>query len=57
MLEDIGTGERLLNLLLGDDPARAEAALLGYARTMGSLHGLTIGRETEYDSLWSALGR
>jgi hypothetical protein len=55
VLEDIGTGERLLNLLHGDDPARAETALLGYAVALGSLHGLTVGREADYDRLWSFL--
>ena len=38
ILEDLGTGERLYDLLHGSDPARAEAALLGYATALGRIH-------------------
>jgi hypothetical protein len=56
ILEDLGSGERLGDLLHGSDPARAEAALLGYATALGRVHGATAGREAEYDRLWTELG-
>jgi hypothetical protein len=56
LLEDLGEGPRLRELLLGNDPAAAEAALLGYASTLGRLHGATCGREGEYLQLWETLG-
>jgi hypothetical protein len=57
ILEDLGSGARLCDLLLGNDPVAAEAALLGYATALGRMHGTTCGREAEYDRLWEALGR
>jgi hypothetical protein len=55
VLEDLGAGARILDLLLGDDPFRAEAALLSYATVLGRIHALTMGREAEYEGLRSAL--
>jgi hypothetical protein len=55
-LEDLGSGERLYDLLHGSASARAEAALLGYATALGRIHGATAGREQEYDRLWAELG-
>jgi hypothetical protein len=57
ILEDLGSGDRLSDLLHGSDAARAEAALLGYATTLGRIHGATAGREPEYDRLWTELGQ
>jgi hypothetical protein len=55
-LEDLGEGDSLAEVLLGDDPARAEQALLALAATLGRMHAATIGREAEYQRLQDALG-
>jgi hypothetical protein len=55
ILEDLGEGENLADVLLGDDPARAEQALLAFVATLGRMHAATIGCEAEYRSLRSAL--
>jgi hypothetical protein len=56
LLEDLGEGRRLRDLLLGTDPEAAEAALLGYAQTLGRLHGTTCGREADYFQIWETWG-
>ncbi len=56
VMEDLGEGTRLDHLLLGDDPAAAEAGLLAYAATHGRLHASTIGRREEYLPGREALG-
>jgi hypothetical protein len=56
VLEDIGTGPTLGELLEGADPAQAEQAVLGYAVTLGRLHARTIGRQAEFERLWVSLG-
>jgi hypothetical protein len=57
LLEDLGTGERLSDLLMGNDAVAAQAALLGYATALGRMHAATCGREAEYDRLWQARAR
>lgn len=55
LLEDLGEGESLADLLLGTDLARAERALVAFAATLGRMHAATIGREAEYRRLRDAL--
>jgi hypothetical protein len=56
VLEDLGEGESLADLVQGNDPARAEQALMAFAAAVGRMHAATIGRETEYRRLQDALG-
>src|SRR5439155_24850503 len=56
ILEDLGSGQRLRDLFLGNDPVPAEKALLGYATALGRMHGVSIGGEAEYDRFWDARG-
>jgi hypothetical protein len=56
LLEDLGEGESLADLLQGADPVRAEQALLAFATTLGRMHAATIGREAEYLRRRRALG-
>jgi hypothetical protein len=55
ILEDLGSGCSLEDLLTGEDSDRAEAALLTFAETVGRLHAATIGLTDEYTRLRSAL--
>jgi hypothetical protein len=57
VLEDLGEGQSLADLLLGENAARAEAGLLAFASTLGRMHALTIGRAEEYERLRDALGK
>jgi hypothetical protein len=57
ILGDLGTGETLEDLLQGEDPVSAEAALMGYATALGRMHAGSCGREAEYDRLWEVLGK
>ncbi len=58
VMEDLGTGEAQLlgNILEGEDPARAEAALIEFQRALGKLHAGTIGRDGEYLRIRNLLG-
>ncbi|MBI1928882.1 phosphotransferase [Candidatus Poribacteria bacterium] len=56
VIEDLGTGESLDKLLLGNQPATAEAGLIELATTLGRMHAFTIGKRTEYDRIRNALG-
>jgi tRNA A-37 threonylcarbamoyl transferase component Bud32 len=51
MMEDVGAGPHLEEILTGSDPAAAEQALLDLATTLGSMHALTVGKEAELDCL------
>jgi hypothetical protein len=55
-LEDLGDGESLIDLLQGGSAARAEAALLAHATTLGRMHAATAGRLEEFAALRTALG-
>jgi hypothetical protein len=55
LLEDLGEGESLADLLLGEDPTRAEEGLMAHATTLGRMHAATVGRQTEYQQLRDAL--
>jgi hypothetical protein len=56
VMEDLGEGGCLADLLFGTDPGRAEAALVEAAATVGQLHAASLGRAEEYRDLRAALG-
>lgn len=56
LLEDLGTGPSLADLLLGSDHDRAVAALQGYASALATIHLETLGRADEYERLRRAHG-
>ncbi len=56
IMEDLGSGQRLDHLLLGNDPVATEAALIEHATLHGRLHALTIGKQAEYDTIRNPLG-
>lgn len=55
VLEDLGSGESLVEPLLGDDPVRAEQGLVWLAQAVGRLHAATIGRQAEFQRIRDAL--
>lgn len=52
LMEDLGPGSSLAHTLLTGDRDRAEADLISYARTLGSMHSWSIGRAGEFEALW-----
>ena len=56
VLEDLGTGKTLADLLLGVDATQAEAALMSFSATLGRMHAITIGKSDTYTSARRALG-
>ena len=56
VMEDLGRGIRLDQLLMGNDPVVARTALVDFATMHGKLHALTIGRHSEFQNLREALG-
>ena len=56
VMEDLGKGQRLDHLLLGNDPVAAEAALIEHATLHGRLHALTIGKQADYVAIRNPLG-
>lgn len=56
VMEDLGKGQRLDHLLLGNDPVAAEAALIEHATLHGRLHALTIGKQADYAAIRNPLG-
>ena len=57
VLEDLGAGDTLADLLLGGDRAAAEAALISFSETLGRMHAFTIGRVDEYAALHGTLAK
>jgi hypothetical protein len=55
VMEDLGSGESLAGLLLGNDAERAEQGLLRFAAALGRMHAATIGRTDIYEALCTAL--
>ncbi|GAA1596966.1 MULTISPECIES: hypothetical protein [Kribbella] len=53
---DLGTWPTLETVLLGDDPDRAAAAMVDFARTIGRLHATTRDRRTEHESALAEFG-
>lgn len=56
-IEDLGTGDRPDELLLGNDAAVAEQAMIDLAATLGTLHARTIGKQADFDRIRDGLGR
>ena len=52
VMEDLGDGGTLDDLLAGDGPAPVRAALDGLARTAARLHSATLGREADFARVW-----
>ncbi|HXH22755.1 MAG TPA: hypothetical protein VNN10_12065 [Dehalococcoidia bacterium] len=57
VLEDLGGGESLAGVLLSGDAARAEAAMLAFARSLGRMHALSAGQEEAHSATLESLGR
>ncbi len=57
VIEDLGSGDRPDQLLLGSDPAAAEEAMVELAATLGTMHARSVGRQAEFDRIRDALGR
>ncbi|HZX05171.1 hypothetical protein, partial [Kribbella sp.] len=53
---DLGTWPTLEAVLLGDDPDRAAAAMIDFARTVGRLHVTTLGRRAEHEAALAEFG-
>ncbi|MGI8307325.1 phosphotransferase family protein [Saccharopolyspora hattusasensis] len=56
VLEDLGRGSTLADVLFADDSRVAERALLAWARALGRLHSTTAGCEADFDALMRRLG-
>ncbi|PFG95131.1 thiamine kinase-like enzyme [Saccharopolyspora erythraea NRRL 2338] len=56
VLEDLGRGSTLADVLFADDPRAAERALLAWARALGRLHTTMAGSEPDFDALMRRLG-
>ena len=56
VMEDLGPGIRLDQLLMGNDPTAAGTALIEFATIHGRLHTQAIGRQIEFQRLREALG-
>lgn len=56
VVEDLGDGEHLDALLLGDASADAEFGLIEFSKVLGRLHALTVGKRAEYERIRDGLG-
>ena len=56
VLEDLGRGSTLADVLFSDDARVAERALLGWARSLGRMHTSLAGREADFEALMRRLG-
>ena len=56
VLEDLGEGMGLHDILQGRDPALAREALVQLAATLGRMHALTIGKQRQYARIRHTLG-
>lgn len=56
VMEDLGDGECLADVLLRHEAAPAEDALVGLARTLGRMHAATVGRTEEHRRRRAELG-
>lgn len=56
VLEDLGAGRSLADVLLGSDAATAEATLISFAQALGRMHAASIPRLAEYRRLRAELG-
>jgi hypothetical protein len=55
VMEDLGHGQSLEELLRGDDERLASGALLSIARLTGQMHVHTLGTQAEYDTVRQAV--
>ena len=55
VLEDLGRGRSLEELLNGEDARAATGGLISTARLTGQLHASTLGRQSEYELVRQAL--
>lgn len=56
VFEDLGDGDGVADLLLGDDPVAARDGLIGLARTLGRMHAVTAPLADSYDAARRGLG-
>ncbi|GAB2752995.1 hypothetical protein GCM10027174_30360 [Salinifilum aidingensis] len=56
VLEDLGRGSTLADVLFADDARAAERSLLAWARALGKLHSTTAGCDADFDALMRRLG-
>jgi tRNA A-37 threonylcarbamoyl transferase component Bud32 len=56
VMEDLGTGPALEDLLVGGDPSAAGRGLVAFAGALGRMHADTAGHAAEYYGLRSRLG-
>jgi hypothetical protein len=56
ILEDLGTGPALEDLLVGHDAWRAEQGLIAFAAALGRMHATTVGHATSYYQLRRRFG-
>ncbi len=56
VIEDLGTGDRPDHLMLGDDPAAAEAVMVELAAKLGTMHARTVGRTPDFEAIRARLG-
>ncbi len=56
VMEDLGSGPALEDLLVGGDSSIAERGLVAFAGTLGRMHATTAGHAAEYYGLRSRLG-
>lgn len=56
VMEDIGTGKNLEDMLLGNDAIAAENALIDYAVIHGRLHAVSAGKQAAFRQLRESFG-
>src|SRR5581483_5667482 len=56
IMEDLGSGLSLEDLLVGSDPAAAEQGLVAFAAALGRMHASTSGHAAEYYQVRSRFG-
>ena len=56
LMEDLGTGLRLDQALLGKDAIVAEKTVVALFETVGRMHAQSMGQQARYDELRGALG-
>jgi len=56
VMEDLGIGPALEDLLVGSDTSRAEQGLIAFATALGRMHATTAGHAVQYYQLRSRYG-
>ena len=56
VLEDLGAGAAVEDVLVGDDAAAATAALVAFARAVGAMQAVSLGREAAFRSRLAQVG-